>query len=202
MTVVEPLADYAPATVLQESIDKMRSLSEMEHLRYKEDRTSMVIGDNKRELLNDSEVTGDDNDRDQSIPNKQSPDENHQHYKSQLHSDSVNEEGSEEAKDKEPSVTPRFKFQGDSPRRLQIQSPLMSSLTAVTSPTTTPKLFLEGDGHKPGRRMRTTFSTEQKQALELAFQKTPYPDSIQREMLAAKHQIPEARVQVCKSVCL
>ena len=194
------MADYAPATVLQESIDRMRSLSDLEHLRYKEERTSMVIGDNKREILNDNDVVADVDDKDKSIPNEQSPEENHNLYESQIHADSVVEESRNETKDKESLVTPRYKFQGDSPRRLQIQSPLMSSLTAVTSSTGTPKLFLEGDNHKPGRRMRTTFSTEQKQALELAFLKTPYPDSVQREMLAAKHRIPEARVQVCKLI--
>lgn len=200
VTVVEPLTDYTPATVLQESIDRMRSLSDLEHLRYREERTSMVIGDNNRKIPNDNDVTGDDDDRDKSMPDKQSHNEKHHHYERQIHASSVDEENNNEKKGKGPLVTPatKYKFQDDSPRRLQIQSPLMSSLTAVKSPTATPKHFLESDNYKPGRRMRTTFSTEQKEALELSFQKTPYPDSAQREMLAAKHQIPEARVQVCK----
>jgi len=49
---------------------------------------------------------------------------------------------------------------------------------------------------KPGRRIRTTFSIDQKQALENAFEKTPYPDAVQREQIAVKSDIPEQRVQV------
>ncbi|XP_066928929.1 paired box protein Pax-6-like isoform X2 [Clytia hemisphaerica] len=75
---------------------------------------------------------------------------------------------------------------------LQIQ-PAFFPNSPQTSPVS--KHFLEHD-RKPGRRLRTSFSTEQKQALEVAFKKTPYPDAIQREQLATKNQIPEARVQV------
>lgn len=53
------------------------------------------------------------------------------------------------------------------------------------------------DGKKTSRRVRTTFSQGQKQALESAFGKTPYPDASQREQISIKTQIPEARVQVC-----
>ncbi|XP_053317742.1 cone-rod homeobox protein-like [Spea bombifrons] len=46
------------------------------------------------------------------------------------------------------------------------------------------------------RRPRTCFSTEQLEALEEAFKKTPYPDVPTRERLAVCFNIPEARIQV------
>nr|BAI66185.1 transcription factor Pax-B [Cladonema radiatum] len=49
---------------------------------------------------------------------------------------------------------------------------------------------------KLSRRVRTSFSHDQKKELEQAFEKTPYPDAFQREQIAMKSQIPEQRVQV------
>lgn len=85
----------------------------------------------------------------------------------------------------------------ESQRPLQIQHVFQQPVTMVHTLPTNPEKPLSPDLiKKPGRRVRTTFSAEQKHALELAFEKTPYPDAVQREQIATKSRIPEARVQV------
>nr|CAB61522.1 paired box protein [Podocoryna carnea] len=83
-------------------------------------------------------------------------------------------------------------------RPLQIQHVFHQPVTMVQTLAVVPQnneKHLESS-KKPGRRVRTTFSADQKIALEQAFEKTPYPDAVQREQIAIRSQIPEARVQV------
>ena len=94
-------------------------------------------------------------------------------------------------------------------RQLYCKEAILASIGFETS-TGRPSLlsgssYLTGSGslfYKRKRRHRTIFTEEQLEQLEVAFEKTHYPDVLLREELAEQIGLKEERIEVNEQLCL